>query len=82
MINEEELVKMMKAPESFRLEKTRSTKDTDKFCQAICAFANDLPDKQEKGYLLIGVEDDGSQTEKMLITFSQAHMCNSSNSPV
>ena len=32
--------------ESDRVERTVSTTNTDKFGQAICAFANDLPDKQ------------------------------------
>lgn len=31
----------------------------DKFCEAICAFANDLPDSRQNGYLLLGVADDG-----------------------
>ena len=31
----------------------------DKFCEAICAFANDLLDSRKKGYLLIGAHDDG-----------------------
>ena len=31
----------------------------DKFCEAICAFSNDLPDSRQKGYLLIGAHDDG-----------------------
>ena len=31
----------------------------DKFQEAICAFANDLPGSRKKGYLLIGVDDDG-----------------------
>lgn len=45
--------------ESDRVERTISTTNTDKFGQAICAFANDLPDSRQPGYLLIGVEDDG-----------------------
>ena len=32
----------------------------DKFCEAICAFANDLPDSRKKGYLFLGAYDDGS----------------------
>ena len=40
--------------------RTISTKDTDKFAKAICAFANDLSNKKLPGYLLIGVCDDGS----------------------
>ena len=33
--------------------------DTDKFQEAICAFANDMPGSGKKGYLLIGVQDNG-----------------------
>ena len=32
----------------------------DKFCQAVCAFANDLPRHRKPGYLSIGVHDNGS----------------------
>ena len=39
--------------------KTRAQSIMDKFCEAICAFANDLPDSRKKGYLLIGANDDG-----------------------
>ena len=45
--------------ESFRIERTISTSDKDKFCQAICAFSNDLPNSGKDGYLLIGVDDSG-----------------------
>lgn len=45
--------------ETFRVERTISTTDTDKFCEAICAFANDMPDSRKKGYLLIGADDEG-----------------------
>ena len=33
--------------ESDRVERTVSTTNTDKFGQAICAFANDLPDYKQ-----------------------------------
>ena len=46
--------------ESDRVERTISTTNTDKFGQAICAFANDLPNSKQAGYLFLGVEDDGS----------------------
>lgn len=46
--------------ESDRVERTTSVSDTDKFCQAICAFANDLPNHRAPGYLLVGVKDNGS----------------------
>jgi len=46
--------------ENERIERTTSTKDTDKFAKAVCAFANDLSNKKLPGYLLIGACDDGS----------------------
>jgi len=46
--------------ESEKIERTTSTKDTDKFAQAVCAFSNDLSNSHKNGYLLIGVHDDGS----------------------
>ncbi|MDO8687308.1 MAG: hypothetical protein Q7K41_01830 [Dehalococcoidales bacterium] len=38
--------------ESDTAESTESTANTDKFGQAICAFANDLPRHRRVGYLL------------------------------
>jgi ATP-dependent DNA helicase RecG len=43
--------------EAYNIERITSTTDTDKFCKAICAFANDMPGKGETGYMFIGVED-------------------------
>ncbi len=51
--------KLLGKLESDCVERTISTKDTDKFGQAICAFANDLPHNNCPGYLIIGAEDDG-----------------------
>lgn len=51
---------LIRSKESFRIEKTVSTSDSDKFCQAICAFSNDFPRSGKPGYLLVGVKDDGS----------------------
>ncbi len=48
--------------ESFRLERTESLADTDKFCQAICAFANDMPGSNLPGYIFIGVDKNGNPT--------------------
>ena len=36
-----------------------STTNTDKFGQAICAFANNLPNHRQTSYLFLGVKDDG-----------------------
>ncbi|RYD38071.1 MAG: transcriptional regulator [Verrucomicrobiaceae bacterium] len=59
MITETELLKLMGDLESDRVERTVSTTNTDKFAQAICAFANDFPAHRQPGYLLIGVRDNG-----------------------
>ncbi len=42
------------------MEFTTSTTKTDKFGEAVCAFANDLPNRREPGYLVVGVDDHGT----------------------
>ncbi len=59
MLNPTEVERLIANHESDRVELTVSTKDTEKFAQAACAFANDLPDHRQPGYLLIGVDDQG-----------------------
>ncbi len=34
--------------------------DSEKICQAICAFANDMPNYQQPGVLFVGANDDGT----------------------
>jgi ATP-dependent DNA helicase RecG len=48
--------------ESDRTERTESTTDGDKFRQAVCAFANDLPDYRKEGVLFVGVNNKGQPT--------------------
>lgn len=60
MLNEKQLKTLMADLESDTAERTESTNNTDKFGQAICAFANDLPNHRRPGYLLVGVKDNGS----------------------
>lgn len=60
MLTQSQLLALLADLESDRVERTVSVSDTDKFCQAICAFANDLPNHRQAGYLLIGVRDDGT----------------------
>ncbi len=60
MINEDKLKDILSDLEADDIERTTSTTNMDKFCQAICAFANDLPDHRRPGYLLIGVHDNGT----------------------
>lgn len=59
MLTAAKLLELLSELESDRVERTESLTNTDKFCQAICAFANDLPNHRVPGYLLIGVKDDG-----------------------
>lgn len=54
-----ELYQLLQSDESYRIERTVSTSNMDKFQEAICAFSNDLPGSGKKGYLLIGVKDNG-----------------------
>ena len=60
MLTEEQLKALLSDMEADHIERTVSISNTDKFSQAICAFANDLPNRRQPGYLLIGVKDDGT----------------------
>jgi ATP-dependent DNA helicase RecG len=59
MITQEQLEHILANPESYRAELTTSKNEMDKFCQAICAFANDLPGDGKYGYLILGAHDNG-----------------------
>ena len=59
MITKEELQQLLMSTETFRVERTVSTGDMDKFQEAICAFSNDLPGSKKNGYLIIGAHDNG-----------------------
>lgn len=60
MLSKENILQLLACTETYRVEKTISTTNTDKFCEAICAFSNDMSNSRKKGYLLIGVHDNGS----------------------
>ena len=68
MLTPEQVQEVLTSTEADRIERTRSTKDTDKFREAICSFSNDMPGHGKVGYLLIGVEDDGSLSRGVTIT--------------
>lgn len=59
-MTKDELKALFSDLESDHIERTISTTNTDKFGQAICAFANDLPNHRKPGYLFLGVTDDGN----------------------
>lgn len=57
-----ELDALLAEIESFRVERTESLNNTDKFCKAICAFANDMSGSGLPGYLFVGVDKFGKPT--------------------
>ncbi|MEW6218965.1 MAG: ATP-binding protein [Thermodesulfobacteriota bacterium] len=59
MLTPTQLQALLSDLESDRIERLVSTRDTDKFAQAVCAFANDLPGHGLPGCLLVGVNDQG-----------------------
>lgn len=70
MIVKEEVLDLLKSTESYLVERTTSTGNMNKFCEAICAFANDMPASRKNGYLIIGACNDGAITEmKFMIHF-------------
>lgn len=67
MITEERLRELLPLMETAWVEKTESMPKSlshdrikHKVGQAICAFANDLVDRKEPGYFIMGVSDDGT----------------------
>lgn len=62
-MTEGQVISLMADMESDWIERTRSTAD-DKLGQAICAFSNDFPNHQHSGYLLLGLNDDGTLSGK------------------
>ena len=59
MIEAKLVLRMLTKSESYRVERTTATENMDKFCQAICAFSNDLAGSAKKGYLILGAKDNG-----------------------
>ena len=59
-VRDEELQRLIDHPESERVERKASPRDREAIRKAICAFANDLEDRRQPGFILIGLEDDGS----------------------
>ncbi len=64
----EELLRLLADLESDRVERTTSTTKIDKFAEAICAFANDLPQHRKSGVLFIGVDDKSGQPVGIEVT--------------
>ena len=76
-LTDNELETLLNDLESDRAERKEawSGDAPDKGCQAICAFANDLPNHQKPGVLFVGVGDDGNPkktavTDQLLTTLA------------
>jgi len=74
-MNDQELATLLNDMESDRVERKASISDRNIIRQAICAFANDLPNHQQPGVLFIGVNNDGtcanlSIADQLLLTLS------------
>jgi ATP-dependent DNA helicase RecG len=59
MISESQLLALLTDIATSQVERTVSIGNTDKFCQAVCAFSNDFDRSGKPGYLLVGVDDSG-----------------------
>ncbi|MCK5796372.1 MAG: putative DNA binding domain-containing protein [Deltaproteobacteria bacterium] len=60
MLNDTELLTLLRDLESDRVERKASLSDMKKIRRAVCAFANDLPGHAKPGVIFVGVHDDGS----------------------
>ena len=71
MITKDEIHELLHSTETYRVERTTSTGDMDKFQEAICAFANDLFGSRKKGYLILRAYDNGGNVGgKMAVIMS------------
>jgi ATP-dependent DNA helicase RecG len=71
MITKDEIQELLRSTETYRVERTTSTGDIDKFQEAICAFANDLSGSLKKGYLILRAYDNGGNVGgKMAVIMS------------
>jgi ATP-dependent DNA helicase RecG len=68
MLTTDELTALLSDLESDRVERTISTNKTDKFAEAVCAFANDLADHRQPGYLIVGANDKDGTVAGIAIT--------------
>jgi ATP-dependent DNA helicase RecG len=72
----DELLRLLADLESDQVERKESMRSggdaKDRICQAICAYANDLPDHRSTGVIFVGATDDGrpaglSITDRLLL---------------
>lgn len=59
MLSDDELDHLLTDPESDRVERKESLSDPGRIRQAVCAFANDMPNHGKAGVVFIGVRENG-----------------------
>lgn len=59
-MDDRELEALLLDLESDRVERKEALSDADRVREAICAFANDLPDHRKPGVVLVGARNDGA----------------------
>jgi len=59
MINKKEIKELLSDFENDRVERTTSVRE-DKLGPLVCALSNDFPNHKMPGYIILGVNDDGS----------------------
>lgn len=76
--SDKDLEALLDGVESDLVERKQSFKGStpEKARQAVCAFANDLPDHQQPGVLFIGAKDDGTPssepiTDELLLSLAE-----------
>lgn len=58
-LSDADLDALFRSGEADRVEFKRNAANLDRIREAICAFANDLPDRRQPGVVFVGIEDDG-----------------------
>jgi ATP-dependent DNA helicase RecG len=74
-MKDQELVILLQDLESDRVERKANITERDRICEAICAFANDMPNHNLPGIIFVGVNNDGgcthlNITDQTLLTLS------------
>lgn len=86
MIDPNEIARLLGDIESDRVERTEALKNSEKFCKAICAFANDMPGHRLPGYLCLGVNSlgvpTGANIDEKLLEALAGHRSNGQIIPI
>jgi len=75
-LTDSELEALLFQGETDRFERKRNAADLDRIREAVCAFANDLPNYRRPGVIFVGIEDDGACsnlpiTDELLLGLAQ-----------